>query len=124
MRTLFVSLLPLTLVACLFPGPTTRSTADSGAPVEDVDGDGFSDADCDDGDPTVHPGAPELADGVDNDCDGIVDEGGATTSSPADADADGFASDVDCDDADAAIHPGAPEVLRDGIDQDCDGVAE
>jgi cysteine-rich repeat protein len=31
--------------------------------------------DCDDGDPTVHPGAEELMDGIDNDCNGEVDEG-------------------------------------------------
>ena len=40
-------------------------------PVDD-DSDGFSDDDCDDGDPTVHPGAPEVADdGIDQDCDGV-----------------------------------------------------
>ena len=44
---------------------------DTGADFVDRDGDGsFSDVDCDDDDPTVHPGAEEICgDGRDNDCD-------------------------------------------------------
>lgn len=37
------------------------------------------DGDCDDGDPTVHPGATELCDGRDNDCDGLIDDGAPQT---------------------------------------------
>jgi len=43
---------------------------------EDLDGDGWSvPDDCDDGDASVHPGADEVCDGVDNNCDGTIDEG-------------------------------------------------
>ncbi len=34
------------------------------------------DLDCDDGDPAIHPGAQELCDEVDSDCDGLVDDDG------------------------------------------------
>lgn len=64
----------------------------------DFDNDGFVASqvggdDCNDGDPAINPGAPEVADGVDNDCDGTVDEGTITTTAlnetdqPAEADA-------------------------------------
>ena len=60
----------------LGPG-TSASVAVSVPPDEDGDGDGFAvdDGDCDDGDPQVFPGAVELCDGIDGDCNGEVDEG-------------------------------------------------
>ncbi len=79
------ALLPLLAPSCP-PGSDTgakEDTADTGAPDDtadtgtspDRDGDGWTKADdCDDDNAKVHPGATELCNGGDDDCDGLVDE--------------------------------------------------
>ncbi|MFK7929820.1 MAG: MopE-related protein [Myxococcota bacterium] len=100
-------------------GPLTIDLMGRGAPsTVDNDADGFSpaDGDCDDGDDTIFPGAPELCDGQDNDCDG------ATPSDEDDSDRDGVRVCAgDCDDDDNNVYPGAEEICDDK-DSDCDGV--
>jgi hypothetical protein len=89
----------------------------------DVDMDGFATCggDCDDNDDDVRPGATETPDGVDEDCDGTVDEG--TTA--YDDDGDGYSEDEgDCNDTTPTVAPDNPEVLGNGIDDDCDGVID
>jgi|GEM_PF-4797635 len=74
--------------------------------------------DCDDTKAAIHPNAPELCDGIDNNCNGQVDEGCGV-----DKDKDGYTSDVDCNDDNPNIHPGAIEICN-GIDDDCDGLID
>jgi len=91
-------------------------------PIPDNDGDGYNqEMDCDDSNASIHPYADEVCDTVDNDCDGIVDEGCDTSK---DLDGDGFTvNQGDCDDSDPGINPLAKESC-DGVDNDCDGLVD
>ena len=109
----------------------------------DRDGDGAPNAaDCAPDESTVHPGAAEVCNQVDDDCANGVDDGLPTTTWHLDADGDGFggtggttercgatapagyAGDAtDCDDAETAVHPGALDIC-DGANNDCAGTSD
>jgi hypothetical protein len=93
----------------------------------DLDGDGAPDSlDCQPMNPGIFPGAAESCDGVDNDCDGSVDQGfpdsdfdGLKDCIDADDDNDGDPDDADCQPKNPAVHGGAKEICN-GINDDCD----
>ncbi|HCI57517.1 MAG TPA: hypothetical protein DFH96_01950 [Bacteroidetes bacterium] len=115
-------------------GDATNSIQDCAAPSGYVS----NSTDCNDANNAIHPGATELCNGIDDDCNGLVDDNIVNSTYYADADGDGFGNplvdssacappigyvlnNTDCNDANNAIYPGATEVCGNGIDDDCDG---
>jgi hypothetical protein len=123
----------------------------------DADGDGYGDSaidtmdyaappgfvenadDCDDTNAAAFPGAAEILNGIDDDCNGSIDEG-ISMLFFVDADDDGYGNDLetvllsellpgytliggDCNDIDPLIHPAATEICN-GLDDDCDGITD
>ena len=96
--------------------------------------------DCNDTSNLIYPGAIEICDYLDNDCNGIIDDNLSYIQSFEDADGDNYGNifvdslscdipdgfvlnDSDCDDTDPNIYPGTEELLN-GIDDDCNDLID
>ncbi len=94
--------------------------------------------DCDDANTAVYPGAADICDLLDNNCDGLTDENLPSATYYKDSDGDGYgnlvvsailcgpingyvAKSTDCDDTNAEVHPGAKELICNSLDDDCVG---
>jgi hypothetical protein len=156
MRTTLIGLLAVIAAGCGGDGGNANcADSDKVFAWADADGDGFGDPgqirevcsvgpglvskadDCDDANEEVNPFASEICNGIDDDCDGRLDERFVTSAWLPDADGDGHADPVgtavwacaqpdgysdiadDCDDANAQVFPENIEVCN-GIDDDCD----
>jgi hypothetical protein len=116
-------------------------TTSSAAPFCENPGIGYANlgGDCNDNDDQIFPGATEICDGLDNDCNNLVDDGLNFVTYFIDSDGDGFGVGNgislcnnpgngfsliagDCDDNNDQVYPGANDIAGNGIDENCDGV--
>ena len=153
-------------VSCLQPAGYVLADGDCNdndaaivAPViyyTDADNDGFGDdatatpfcqapvnmiaigGDCNDANNAIYPGAPEICDGLDNNCNGQQDEGLTFLNYYFDGDDDGYGIGNptvsctpltgyatltgDCDDGNDTVYPGATDTEGNNVDENCDGV--
>ncbi|MEY2763683.1 MAG: hypothetical protein RLZZ205_107, partial [Bacteroidota bacterium] len=124
----------------------------------DIDGDGFgagvasnlcsnpgsgyvtNNTDCNDAVASVNPGATEICNSTDDDCDGLVDDGLSFVNYYNDADGDNYGAgsvtnacqspgagyvtnNTDCNDAVGSVNPAATEICN-STDDDCDGLVD
>ena len=118
-------------------GDPTSSIESCSAPSGYVD----DNTDCNDNNFNVNPGATEVCNGVDDDCNGNIDEGLPDYTFYYDSDSDGYGdpnnsieacsapmgyttNNSDCDDNNGGVNPGATEVCDDSIDNDCDSLTD
>ena len=102
----------------------------------------FNNLDCNDSYAAIHPGnVLDICNGLDDDCDGVIDENGTYVRYFKDADGDSYGNSDsiqwycsshsgyettggDCNDANTTVHPGACEIYINGVDEDCSGIAD
>jgi hypothetical protein len=135
---------------------TVALTGSSTTYYQDQDGDGYGSSgntvtscspvagyvtiggDCDDSNADINPGTDEWENGIDDNCNGLIDEVPSAGIYYRDQDNDGYgnannsinmfymppgyvSNALDCNDNLATVYPGAPEICGNGIDEDCDG---
>ena len=119
-------------------GDKNNFVIDSVAPANYVS----DSTDCNDQDSSIHPGAQEICNNVDDDCNGLVDDGITFITYYIDNDHDGYGSssdpgvslcqspgdeysvnNSDCNDNNSDIHPFAVEQCN-GIDDNCNGIVD